>query len=311
MKRKIVLLVLHIAELFLICLFYLTRAAVYVVPPKLLIWFYKIFGYSLYYFMPGVKKNLLWTLGEALPEKSDEERGKIAKRVCAESVLPMCDMVLFKRYEEKFARHMEWIGLDLYREAEALNKGIIGISCHTGMYTLDAAIPNLIGVGGTLLIYNPGDTMLPRWVKMLFDFLHGIGCDPDVPFIYATQEAKKTATEHIKSGKFLGIAMDVGGAGITEVFGKPAAIAKGVPNFAIDTGAPILSCNIYRTDIWYKVKVVIRPKLEYELTGDRKTDQDIIMKEIGKALEEQVLYAPDQWTNWFGLRMWWRKAEKF
>ncbi len=51
-------------------------------------------------------------------------------------------------------------------------------------------------------------------------------------------------------------------------------------------------------------------EIAYELTGDRDSDVQTILREVIKKGEEMIRESPEQWIGWFGLRGWRKRAEK-
>ncbi|MBN2167938.1 MAG: hypothetical protein JW738_01730 [Actinobacteria bacterium] len=311
MKRKLVIAFLRVCEVFLLGFFYFGRGLSYVLPYKALKAIYTGIGLAFYYFVPTVRKNLIKTLSAALPETTGkDEIIKIAKNTCCESIYATFDVIMFAARKEKFLANLEVVGIENYEEAASLNKGGLSCSCHLGAWTLSLAVPPHFGVYLTPIVYDPDQTMMPRLVRTLYKLGQSIGGDPDDPAFETGNDTIRRATEHIQKGKYLGVPVDVGGSRVVELFGKPAAMASGIAHFAVDTGAPILPANLYRGEKPYQLKAVIRPMLKYELTGDRETDLLNILQTVMKQLEEEIMDAPEQWSNWIGLGMWWKKAEK-
>ncbi|MBN1288162.1 MAG: hypothetical protein JXA49_00800 [Actinobacteria bacterium] len=309
MKRKLVIIFLHICEVVLIALFYLFRGLTFILPFKAMKAICTGLGLSFYYLVAPVRKDLVKTVSTALPELKKKEVIRIAKGACREGMYAIFDFLMYVRHEDKYLANLEVIGMEHYEEAAALNKGGIGLSCHLGAWTLSMAMPPHFGVRLSPIVYNPKDTMMPRLVRTLYKYGKQMGGDPDAWAFETGKNTPRRATEHIRKGKYLGIPVDVGGSRVVELFGKPAAMASGIAHFACDTGAPILPANIYRGEKPYQTRAVIRPILKYELTGDRETDLQAVMQAVMKQLEEEVMEVPEQWSNWIGLGIWWKQAK--
>lgn len=310
MKRKFVIAFLRVSEVLLIGLFYTCRGLTYILPFKAMKAIYTGIGMAFYYCVVPVRRDLFKTISTALPDLDKERVIRIAKGACCESIYATFDFIMFARHEKKYLEKLEVVGMENYEEAAALRKGGMGLSCHLGAWTLSMAMPPHFGITISPIVYNPDHTMMPRLVRTLYKFGKKMGGATDVWAFETGKDTPRKVVEHVESGKYVGIPVDVPGSTVVELFGKPAAMASGMGHFACDTGAPILPANLYRGEKPYETKAIVRPMVKYELTGDREADRLNVMQAVMKQLEEEVMEAPEQWSNWIGLGMWWRNAEK-
>lgn len=310
MKRKLVILFLHTCEALLLGIFYFARGLSYVLPYRVMKLIFTGIGLAFYHGVPKARSNLIKTISTALPEIGGEkEAAEMAKRVCCESIYATFDLIMGGRHKQKYFDHTDIAGLENYVNAKRLGIGGICLALHLGSYSLAFALPSDYGVYLTPIAYDPAKTMMPRFVRTVINYGMSLGCDPEDPLIETGKNAIERATDLLRRGKTLCLPFDVGGTRIVDFFGRPAAMASGIAHFALDTGTPIVPAILCRGDKPYQTKATFWPMLKYELTGDRDADISIIMNEVAKAAEVMIREAPEQWTNWFGLGMWWKKAE--
>lgn len=75
-------------------------------------------------------------------------------------------------------------------------------------------------------------------------------------------------------------------------FGRPALTAKGPALLSLKTGAPIVPIFVNHND---RCVIDILPRIEYEPTGDEKTDIYELTVRINKSIEEYIRKHPEQW----------------
>lgn len=87
---------------------------------------------------------------------------------------------------------------------------------------------------------------------------------------------------------------DLTGRGVeVEMFGRTRRVPAGPGLLSIDSGAPILLCDVYqRPEGW---RCVIHPLPEPERTGDRRTDVTAIAQAMAAGFEEAISAAPPDW----------------
>jgi lauroyl/myristoyl acyltransferase len=309
-KRKIIV---HLIEDFMIGLFYLTKALTYVVPPSVLRGVYNSVGYAFYYARPRMRRDLLSKISEAMPEISDNrELVRIGRGACAAMVRPVLEGVLFQRFTDRFMSELRVEGMENFDRADAEGNGLMVYTMH--LYTtimLCHAVMARLGKSYTVIGWHPDVLPVPRYAKKMADMMMEIGCDKQLPVIYAGpgRDAVGPMKEVLARGGRIGLTIDVPGKCIVPLFGRPAAIADGIAQLSYDSGAAIIPISLLPTGRGFERKITVYEPIACERTGDRRKDVTAIMEKAA-AGEEMIRGAPEQWMCWFGLWRWWEKARE-
>lgn len=295
-------------DYFFLGYFCLVRGLARVLPPRFLYAIFAGLGYTIYYLVPGTRNRACSNIKAALPELDDRAVKRIGRSSYGELLKDMPDLVIFARHKERMWSQVEVEGLEpIDVELEKGNGGIC-ICAHVGAWAI--AMGMMIGRGyqSTPIIVNPERTLTPRLIKAIEDFADSV--DAADGYILTGEGSVEKTTECLKQGKIVVITVDVIGSRVVEFFGRPAALASGIGHFAYETGAPLATGRILRTDDPLKMHLVFEGPLEVEITGDRDADIQAVMQASARAIERQVRGNPEQWTQWGALGNWWKKAEK-
>lgn len=98
---------------------------------------------------------------------------------------------------------------------------------------------------------------------------------------------------------------------IVELFGKPVRLAQGPAALALKTGAGLMMGYIVRqpgNDTYY---AAWEKPLEYELTGNKERDIEIISQQIANNIEMLIRRHPDQWYMFRPLWLTPEESEKY
>ncbi|MDY6794807.1 MAG: lysophospholipid acyltransferase family protein [Actinomycetota bacterium] len=300
-----------IADYAFLFIFHLTRLMARILPASAMYLLANAFGYLLYYGRPFMHQRLLAKISESLPEISDQhEIALIGREACCSFFRPIIELFLFKKYEDRCMKNLQIEGMEFLDQAESESdgRGILMLLSHVGNFGLFPPIMARLDRPCPFITFSPLDTPVPRYTMAMGLLLWSLDCGPDPPGFF--KDTIKQVRQHLNQGKRIGIGFDVEGNYVVEFMGKPAALASGIAHFAVDTGAPIVPAVLLRRakPLMYTLKFY-KP-LTYDLTGDRKKDIGIIMREVIKAGERKIREAPDQYLNWFGLWHWWDKAKQ-
>ncbi len=295
----------------LVGIFNFTKIISRIFPLSVIYGFFNLLGYAIFYGRPRMREGLLLKLSDALPEINDRrEIARIGREVCTAYIMSIMDYFVFWKYGERYMGEMRIEGLEYFDRADKQGKGVFVLAAHHGAAVLIHAIMARLGRPYTPILWHPDSTPLPRFVTTMALFGQSLGCDPEQPVFWAGQDTIKKVREHLAKGKRVGLTFDVEGSHVVDFFGRPAAIASGIAHFAYDSGAPIVPICHLRGKRLADRRLVIYEPLSYQLTGDRKQDIAIIMREVVKAGERQIREDPGQYWSWFGLWAWWEKAEE-
>lgn len=115
----------------------------------------------------------------------------------------------------------------------------------------------------------------------------------------------KDLIRDIKSGNAVAMLVDQKmNDGIKVPFiGKPAMTANAIAKLSVQFDMPIIPAQIIRVKGSH-FKVIIHPKLQYAVTGNKEQDSYNIMLNINKIIEGWIRQHPEQWF-WFHNR--WKK----
>ncbi|MDD3717785.1 MAG: lysophospholipid acyltransferase family protein [Actinomycetota bacterium] len=289
--------------------FHVIKALSYILPPSVLCLIPKAMGIAFFYARPGMRRRLLQRITEAMPEISDpRELGRLGREVCVGVFMPLFDIFILARHGDRYMRELRLEGMDLLEEAEARGKGIIFTGAHTGAIGIIHAVMARLGKPYTPIAFNPKDTELPRYVETL-EFCSGIlGCDVEEPVFFVGEDIIPKVKEHLKAGKRIGLTFDIGGSGIVDFFGRPAALATGVAHFAYDSGAPVVLFSLRRGKGPFDNCLNVSGVVTCDPAADRRSEVSRVMQEVVKCGEEIIREIPGQWMSWFGLWSFWQGA---
>jgi lauroyl/myristoyl acyltransferase len=144
----------------------------------------------------------------------------------------------------------------------------------------------------------------------LASFGQPLGCDPECPVLWTGQDTVRRTREHLSRGKRVGIDFDVEGRYAVRFFGREAALADGIAQFSVDTGAPVVPFSLLHGKGSFGHRLVFYEPITIIPSGDRSRDVRAIMTEVAKMGECMIREAPGQWMSWFGIRRLWEKAER-
>jgi KDO2-lipid IV(A) lauroyltransferase len=301
----------RLVEYFLLGIFYLTKWLSLILPPTALYSLFDALGYIVFCLRPGGRQRLMQKISDALPEvKDSEEIKRIARYGTSALFFTLLDLVLLWRHSDRIMTEIRIEGEENLVKADAMGKGVLLMGVHMGLVSTVCAIMSRLGWKYTPIVWHPNDTPVPRYIMTVALFAQSLGCDPECPVFWAGQDILEKVQEHLRSGKRVGMTIDVDGNCVVEFFGRPAALASGIAHFHINTGAPIVPFMFLRGRRFSDYRIVISEPLTFELSGDRKKDVKEIMQTLVRIAESQIRQAPEQWMNWFGLWHWWGKAKE-
>ncbi len=291
--------------------FYVIKALSYVLPPSVIYLIPKAMGLAFFYARPGMRRRLAQKMTDAMPGITDpRELDRLGREVCSGVFMPLFDIFILARHGDRYMRELRLEGWDIFEEAEAKGKGVIFTGAHVGGIGIVHAVMARLGKTYTPIAFNPKDTVMPRYVETL-EFYSGIlGCDVEEPVFFVGEDIIPKVKEHLKAGKRIGLTCDIGGSGIVEFFGRPAALATGVAHFAYDSGAPIANFFLLRGNGPFDNSLRFTGIVDCDTTADRKSEVARMMDEVVKYAEDIIREFPGQWISWFGLWSFWEEAAK-
>ncbi|MBC7247354.1 MAG: hypothetical protein H5T73_06210 [Actinobacteria bacterium] len=303
--------ILRALDGFLLAVFRTTLFLFRFLPASFMYALFRGLGAAVYYARPGMRRRLKARISEALPEISDEKRLEaIARGACATMFMPMLDMCKLGRNGERYMRGLRVEGEENLDRAAALGKGVIFVGAHLGEIATAHAVMARRGRPYTTFTYNPADTTVPRYLEAMIFFGGLLGCDPEEPVFLVDKDVIPRVREHLAKGKWVGIAFDVPGSSVVQLFGKPAAVGSGWAHFSYDSGAPIVPMALLRGKDPYASLLIFGPPIFSDRTAERRAEVQRIMNEAVAEVERFIRMAPEQWMGWFPLQSWREQAQR-
>jgi len=299
-------------DYFMLGLVYLCKALTYVLPVKALYRLFTAVGTAFFYARPGMRRNLIAKVRDAMPEITDErELERIACGACISMVLPVLEGLLFWRYSDRIMQELVVEGMENFDRADAGGKGVLVFSMHGAATILQChLIMARLGKPYTVIAWDPENLPVPRYTRKMAQLMAERPPAPPHKVIYSGRghDAIGPMNELMASGGRLGLVIDVPGGCVVPLFGRPAAIADGIARLACKHGAPIVPISMVPENGTLRRKIKIHEPLHCEPTGDRKRDVAALMEKAAFVGEGIVREAPEFWMCWFGLWRWWERA---
>ncbi len=170
------------------------------------------------------------------------------------------------------------------------NRGVIVLSAHFGNWEMLGAALVARGYELTVVRRDQNDGLVNAMIQKQRD-RKGIKTIPrDKPLF-------KQIVALLKANELVALIADqnAGSDGIfVDFFGTPVSTFKGPALFATVTGAPIVPIFMVREG-YMKHRVVFRPPLEHESSGDKDRDILAITQACTTAIEDIIREHPEQW----------------
>lgn len=276
-----------VASALLFCLYIFIR----ILPLQLHKSIANFIGRLMYRYIPRnrnlVMKHLKMAYGN---EMSSADMERITLRSNQHMVMNILEFMRFPAMNSKMIlRKATFEGEENLTEALKQNKGIIVLSAHYGNWEMLGAA--LVARGYTLTVVRrdqegvlndviqkqrdkKGIKTVPR-DKPLYKHLVFLLQNNELVALIADQNAGE-------DGQFV------------NYFGRPASTFKGPGLFATKTGAPIIPIFMVR-DGYMKHRVVIKPPVVIQPTGDASKDILAITQACTNVIENMVREHPEQW----------------
>lgn len=237
----------------------------------------------------NVHSNLQMAYGDQL---SFEERERIGRQFFINSGKNLVDAVRMPRHFKSELHPLISVeGLEHWEAAQRRGKGMFGVTGHIGNFELLAAFIASLGYQVAVIGRDMYD---PRLNDLLIRNRQSVGLTN-----IATTDSPRRIIDWLKRGHVIGVLIDIDSIRIRSmfvpVFGRPANTPIGQSVIALRTGAALVPAACLRTaDDRYKV--VIKPEIQFERTGDTEKDVYTATLLCNKALEEIINSHRDQWA---------------
>jgi lauroyl/myristoyl acyltransferase len=297
-------------DLGMVGIFHLSRALVRVLPPRAVYAFAGLLGRAGLAARPGMHRRVRESIAGAYPGIGEGGAEAVARQASASFFLPMPMFFLYGKDQQRYLRELAVEGMEHLEEADARGRGTLVLYTHLGAFSLLVQLMANIGKPFTPITLAAESTPLPRYLEVMQEYGMQLGCDPEVPAIFAGEHASGQVLELLARGRRVGVTVDALGSSVVEFFGRPAGLGSGIAHFALDSGAPIVPAALLDTADTFRRRLVFYPALSFQLTGERERDVAAIMHEAAAAAERQIREDPGQWLSWFGLRQMWEKGRE-
>lgn len=227
-----------------------------------------------------------------------EQREEIGRQFFINSGKNLVDVLRFKKHFQNEIRQLVTIeGREYFEAAYRRGKGVFGVTGHLGNFELLAAYMQSLGYECAVI----GREMYDRRLnELLVKNRESVGL-----VNIATTDSPKKIVGWLRKGGVIGVLIDIDSMRVRSVFvpffGKPANTPIGQSVIAVKTGAALLPVACVRTE-GNRYKVIVRPEIEFERTGDVEKDAYTATLLCTKALEDLVDAHRDQWiwihTRW-------------
>jgi KDO2-lipid IV(A) lauroyltransferase len=192
---------------------------------------------------------------------------------------------------EQVRERTDVVGIEHLREALARGKGAVAVLPHTGNW--DAAGAWIATEG--IRIVAVAEELRPRRLSELF-LRHRREIGMEIVPLTAGGGVGRTLAAELSDGAFVALVADrdLNGRGVeVEMFGRSTRLPAGPALLSLTTDAPLLVCALSTTRRGWRI--VIEPPLEYEATGDRRTDVAALTRTIAARFEAAIAANPADW----------------
>ena len=234
----------------------------------------------------------LYNLRMALPDLSDDERGRIIRQVFRNLGRLLVEFSHFpKLNRDNIPEIVEYEGFDNYLEGHRRGRGILYLTAHVGSWELCSFAHSIYGYPLKFLTRPIDNPLIDRLITRFRTW----GGNQVIDRTHAVRGVLKA----LGNNEAVGILADQNttrSEGVfVDFFGIPAATTPGVATFALRTGAAVIPVYL-RWDKSRKRHILhFAPPLDLIVTGDRKQDIVENTRMFNQVLETFVRKFPDQW----------------
>jgi KDO2-lipid IV(A) lauroyltransferase len=239
-----------------------------------------------------LRRTGLRNLALAFPERSEEERGAILRRVYRNLGYQLAEFCQMPRYTtERAGTFIRYEGLEHYLAARAQGKGVLVLTGHLGAWELSSFYHSLAGYPMGMVIRRLDNPLVDRFVNRV-RCLHGnrvIHKDDFARGLIASMRANET----------VGILMDTNMTPPQGVFvpffGVEACTASGLARVAAKTGAAVVPGFLLWEQSEQRYVLRFGPRVELVSTDDAEQDAIANTACFTAILEAYIRAYPEQW----------------
>jgi len=194
-----------------------------------------------------------------------------------------------KHYDTEIKTLIDVEGLEHIDRVYRRGKGVIGITGHIGNFELLAAWFVRSGYKVAVIGREMYD---PRMNHLLVDNRESLGM-----VNIDTKDSVRRIVKVLKDGYILGVLIDTDSFRVRSVFvpafGRLSHTPVGQSLLGLKTGAGFVPVACVRDGARYKI--IVKPEVTVERTGDIERDAFLMTKKCTRALEEIITEHKDQW----------------
>ena len=260
-------------------------------------------GGGAYYIIGGRRRIALDNLRMAFPEKTEQERTKIAKGAFRNFGIMFVEMLWFPNLTEPIlAKLVTYHNVDIIPDAEDRQKGIVLVTAHFANWELGGLLMGKRLRSSMLIIVQ---TQTNKLVDKVINEHRCLFGNRVVPTGMSVREIIRTLEQH----GAVAMAADQSAAKESvhvEFFGRKVATHEGPAVFSLRTGAALILFFFVRKPDYTYDSYVELISLE-NLPEDREERVIALTQRHTKVLEKYIRQYPDQWL-WLHRR--WKHVEE-
>lgn len=231
-------------------------------------------------------------LGRALPALSPRERSQVVRGVFRNLGRVAFALAKLPAWSPaKVARHVQFVGLEHYREGVARGRGVMLLTAHLGNWELGALAHGAVE-GPLHVVVRPIDNGLVDGIVERLRQAHGNR-------VIRKRNAVREVLRVLRENGTVGILADQNAvleeAVFVEFFGMQAAANKGFAQLALRSGAAVIPAVAWWDQGSMRHVVEYGPRIELVETDNPSLDVQKNTQLFQAALEERVRRHPDQW----------------
>ncbi|RKZ31134.1 hypothetical protein DRQ36_03065 [bacterium] len=262
-------------------------------PRKVALFLASIFGKLAFRFLRKDRKIALKNLEIAFPDKSLEEREKLARETFRQSAMNLFDAMRTRKNVLSEPPIWEIEGAEYFEKFHEDYGGGVVITGHIGCFELIPGIWKRLGYKIAVVGRRLYDERVDR---LLIKQRESMGI-VNVP----SDANPRVIARLIREGYFVGFLMDTFTESVDGIqsrfFGRETRTISGPIALARLMGRPVLPMAIYRREK-YGFLLKVLPPMEINKTADKNADIADGVLRANAILEKMILDRPDQWI-WY------------
>lgn len=235
-----------------------------------------------------VMDNIRHAYPEQYPDRTAARR--FTKRNFRHTVSIAFDVIWsYSKSSEALYRHFDIQGWEHMEKALAKGRGLVGLTCHMGVFELLVVPPSMKGAAPYVLYRTLDFAPLDRLTR---EMRGRFGAEL-IPIKKATERMARM----LKQGNIVATLLDQNvdwyKGVFVEFFGRPACTNSGLAKLVMKTGAPVVPVFIMKQEGRFIFRVL--KEIPLQDTGDRIRDIENNTQNYVKAIELMVRQCPEQY----------------